>query len=196
MFCEIALVFKAQSLVTFVFEWTFRFGWRNWRMLVPKIPPYAAFDQTIAGRTLMFLSRRIATMEVEFVSIERVMEYTRLPHEEGSNSNVGTTAELLTEHDRDIPAVFAEDLYLRYEVARLWDSCPSVREIWQNWDIHPDLARSWWKTSCLGGKSPEALQDQTATSLHFLLKCHPWSLVIVSRVQYHFFNLNQQLDTM
>ena len=51
MFCEIALVFKAQSLVTFVFEWTFRFGWRNWRMLVPKIPPYAAFDQTIAGRT-------------------------------------------------------------------------------------------------------------------------------------------------
>ena len=72
----------------------------------------------------MFLSRRIATMEVEFVSIERVMEYTRLPHEEGSNSNLGTTAELLTEHDGDIPAVFAEDLYLRYEAARLWDSCP------------------------------------------------------------------------
>ncbi len=77
----------------------------------------------------MFLSRRIATMEVEFVSIERVMEYTRLPQEEGSNSNLGTTAELLMEHDGDIPAVFAENLYLRYEVAWLWDSCPSVFQV-------------------------------------------------------------------
>ena len=77
----------------------------------------------------MFLSRRIATMEVEFVSIERVMEYTRLPHEEGSNSNLGTTAEVLTEHDGEIPAVFAENLYLRYEASRLWDGCPSVLRV-------------------------------------------------------------------
>ena len=77
----------------------------------------------------MFLSRRIATMEVEFVSIERVMEYTRLPHEEGSNSNLGTTAELLTEHDGDIPAVLAENLYLRYEASWLWDGCPSVLRV-------------------------------------------------------------------
>eukprot|EP00913_Durusdinium_trenchii_P028638 g26858.t1 len=67
-------------------------------------------------RNLMFLSRRLATMEVEFVSIERVMEYTRLPHE------VTDTQPVVDDEDaedllRDATwAVRAEGLYLRYDV--------------------------------------------------------------------------------
>ena len=61
----------------------------------------------------MFLSRRVATMEVEFVSIERVMEYTRLPREAlEDGGRDGNAAPAAPGH----PAVLAEGLYLRYEV--------------------------------------------------------------------------------
>lgn len=123
----------------------------------------------------MFLSRRIATMEVEFVSIERVMEYTRLPHEEGSNSNLGTTAELLTEHDGDIPAVLAENLYLRYEASWLWDSCPKclTGEIWQKLR---QTSRPYWilmKEAMLRRDIPKATIRSSSNLSTFSLKCHP-----------------------
>lgn len=63
----------------------------------------------------MFLSRRIATMEVEFVSIERVMEYTRLSHEESN----AFQSPLDDEDGALLPskmAVVAKELYLKYEV--------------------------------------------------------------------------------
>lgn len=64
-------------------------------------------------RTVMFLSRRVATMEVEFVSIERVMEYTRLPREAPQTAPPHGDG-----HAEETPhgaAVLAEGLYLRYE---------------------------------------------------------------------------------
>ena len=60
----------------------------------------------------MFLSRRVATMEVEFVSIERVMEYTRLPREAPPG------APEAPEERPQGAAVLAEGLYLRYEVRK------------------------------------------------------------------------------
>lgn len=64
-------------------------------------------------RTVMFLSRRVATMEVEFVSIERVMEYTRLPREAPQTAPPHGDGAEETPHGA---AVLAEGLYLRYEV--------------------------------------------------------------------------------
>jgi hypothetical protein len=67
-------------------------------------------------RTVMFLSRRVATMEVEFVSIERVMEYTRLPREAPQTAPPHGDG-----HAEETPhgaAVLAEGLYLRYEVRK------------------------------------------------------------------------------
>ena len=61
----------------------------------------------------MFLSRRVATMEVEFVSIERVMDYTRLPPEGSSGAELVTWGEGVD----GAPAVLAEQLALRYEDA-------------------------------------------------------------------------------
>ena len=62
----------------------------------------------------MFLSRRVATMEVEFVSIERVMEYTRLPREAlDDGGRDGFDAAFRAPGQA---AVLAEGLYLRYEV--------------------------------------------------------------------------------
>lgn len=63
-------------------------------------------------RTVMFLSRRVATMEVEFVSIERVMEYTRLPREAPQTAPPHGDGAEETPHGA---AVLAEGLYLRYE---------------------------------------------------------------------------------
>ena len=62
-------------------------------------------------RNVMFLSRRIATMEVEFVSIERIMEYTRLPHED-PHSTERFDVDL---SDCSAPAVVARDIELRYD---------------------------------------------------------------------------------
>ena len=67
------------------------------------------------ARTVMFLSRRVATMEVEFVSIERVMEYTRLPREAPPELD-GDGHPVARGPAGHAAAVLAEELYLRYEV--------------------------------------------------------------------------------
>eukprot|EP00439_Symbiodinium_sp_Y106_P004355 s2508_g1.t1 len=59
---------------------------------------------------LMYLSRRWASMEVEFVSIERIMEYARLRTEEEAAPSLGTSATAPAS-----VAVFAQDLYLQYD---------------------------------------------------------------------------------
>ena len=61
-------------------------------------------------RNLMFLSRRVATMEVEFVSIERIMEYTRPPHEDPH-----TTERSGADLSHCSAAVVARDIELRYD---------------------------------------------------------------------------------
>lgn len=57
-----------------------------WRASVGALSPgYAGLALTYAismPRDLMWLSRRVASFEVEFVSVERVLEYARLPLEE------------------------------------------------------------------------------------------------------------------
>lgn len=58
----------------------------------------------------MYLSRRWASMEVEFVSIERIMEYARLRTEEEAAPSLGTSATAPAS-----VAVFAQDLYLQYD---------------------------------------------------------------------------------
>ncbi|CAE7285526.1 ABCC1, partial [Symbiodinium sp. CCMP2592] len=61
-------------------------------------------------RDLMYLSRRWASMEVEFVSIERIMEYARLRTEEEAAPSLGASATAPAS-----VAVFAQDLYLQYD---------------------------------------------------------------------------------
>jgi len=69
-------------------------------------------------RDLMWLSRRVANMEVEFVSIERVMEYVRLPSEEVAHASALQGCGTILSRASQLPpsdcAVFAKDVRLRY----------------------------------------------------------------------------------
>ncbi|CAJ1389552.1 unnamed protein product [Effrenium voratum] len=67
-------------------------------------------------RDLMWLSRRLASMEVEFVAIERIMEYTRLPPEAPSEAPPGAAPETASAEIPPDVAIYADELYLRYDV--------------------------------------------------------------------------------
>eukprot|EP00927_Polykrikos_kofoidii_P044460 TRINITY_DN38417_c0_g1_i1.p1 TRINITY_DN38417_c0_g1~~TRINITY_DN38417_c0_g1_i1.p1 ORF type:complete len:1389 (+),score=197.49 TRINITY_DN38417_c0_g1_i1:273-4439(+) len=82
-------------------------------------------------RDLMWLSRRLASLEVEFVSMERIAEYVRLPreedaHEDAAGAPSGNSVRSAPQHQL---AICADNVWFRYHPDMPWVLCGLTLDI-------------------------------------------------------------------